>query len=378
MQDAQPTSEDAKYLSSLNPEFGDARGFWKLYDDLANSKDRDLSKDLNGNLDTLLIFAGLFSAINTAFISFTMSDLSPVSLDKTNALLELLVLKTNDTTVTPSQLSLPFTPNPGSVVANCLLYASLCCSLFSAAGAMLGKEWLRHFDRKRQVASLGDQARYRQRKFRGIQKWHFQETILMLPYVLLLSVFLFFTGLVPYLLHVNRAVAGVVVAFLICGSISWGFTILSCILDPLSPYHTSLTFFVVTALKRDESPGASPPTSPIPQPASAVSRFSNKFHLAGHSWPSSPVDATHQMASQANARRESETSGKYAARSYPAAVATSMPGRLQRMQSLYSGTPHVDVHQANDKHALNAETVRWLLGATSKPEDLVVVAQNLC
>lgn len=56
MQEVQSESGDGGYGSSLNPEFGDARDFWKLYDDLANSKDRELSKDLNGNLDTLFIF----------------------------------------------------------------------------------------------------------------------------------------------------------------------------------------------------------------------------------------------------------------------------------------------------------------------------------
>ncbi|KIO17563.1 hypothetical protein M407DRAFT_84854, partial [Tulasnella calospora MUT 4182] len=207
MEESPLEAPDGKYQSSLKPEFGDGRGFWKLYDDLAESKDRDLSMDLNGNLDTLLIFAGLFSAVNTAFISFTMSDLSPGSMDQTNALLERVALLLDNSTQTPGGQSSSFTPHPASVLANCLLYASLCCSLFSAAGAMLGKEWLRFFDRKQQVASLGDKARFRQRKFRGIQKWHFQETVQMLPYVLLLSVFLFFTGLVPFLLRVNKAVA---------------------------------------------------------------------------------------------------------------------------------------------------------------------------
>ncbi|KAG8933382.1 hypothetical protein FRC01_009543 [Tulasnella sp. 417] len=32
----------------------------------------------------------------------------------------------------------------------------------------------------------------------------------------------------------------------------------------------------------------------------------------------------------------------------------------------------------DEKHMLNAETVNWLLGITSKPEDLLIVAQNLC
>lgn len=56
MDDEQSEAADAKYVSSLNPEFGDARGFWNRYEELAGSNDRELSNDLNANLDTLLIF----------------------------------------------------------------------------------------------------------------------------------------------------------------------------------------------------------------------------------------------------------------------------------------------------------------------------------
>ncbi|KIO18703.1 hypothetical protein M407DRAFT_83636, partial [Tulasnella calospora MUT 4182] len=203
MDGEQSEATDSKYVSSLNPEFGDARGFWNRYEELAGHNDRELSGDLNANLDNLLIFAGLFSAINTAFISFTMPSLSPDSFDRTNALLELILLKTDNGTFTRSSPSAPFSPNATTVVANCLLYASLCCSLLAAAGAMLGKEWLRNFDRKGQVASLGEQARLRQKKIRAVRRWYFRESIQLFPYTLLLSVVLFFAGLVPYLIGIN-------------------------------------------------------------------------------------------------------------------------------------------------------------------------------
>ncbi|KAG8951205.1 hypothetical protein FRC04_006687 [Tulasnella sp. 424] len=330
MQEVQSESGDGGSESSLNPEFGDARDFWKLYDDLANSKDRDLSEDLNGNLDTL-----------------------------TNALLELIVLRPDNNTLPPARLSPPFSPDPTSVAANCLLYASLCCSLFSAAGAVLGKEWLRHFDRKREVASLGDQARFRQKKLRGIQKWYFQETVQMLPYVLLLSLLFFFAGLVPYLLRVNKAVAGVVIAFSVCGVVFWGFTILSCVIDPLSPYQTSLTFFLHTLLRVDEKSTASVGTQDNPADSR---RGSNN-------------------AGDAQQRQSTPSGGG------PTQVART--GQLK--DSARSGIPHselarnrdkhvLDVETARnrDKHVLNAEAAGWLLTVTSKPEDLVVVAQNIC
>lgn len=294
-----------------------------------------------------------------------MSDLSPGSLDRTNALLELVVLRPDNSTLTPARLSPPFSPDPASVAANCLLYASLCCSLFSAAGAVLGKEWLRHFDRKRQVASLGDQARFRQKKVRGIQRWYFQETVQLLPYVLLLSVLFFFAGLIPYLLRANKAVAGVVIAFSVCGIVFWGLTMLSCIIDPLSPYQTSLTFFLHSFLQIDEK---------------STTSVGTQDTRVGHSGPDSSAPDESIGIGPADSRRESNNTGDAPQQhSIPSGGgATQVTPTEPREDSAYSGIPHSDLARNRDKNVLNAETAGWLLAVTSKPEDLVVVAQNLC
>ncbi|KIO19474.1 hypothetical protein M407DRAFT_82759, partial [Tulasnella calospora MUT 4182] len=149
------------YVPNISSRFGQIGDFWKRYDDLADKKDREMSKNLNGNLDVLLIFAGLFSAVNTAFISLATSSLSPNPADKTNALLELLVRRADNNTLTSTDLSPPFSPPPTLIASSCLLYASLCCSLTSAMGAMLAKEWLQSFDRTGHTGSLEEQARFR-------------------------------------------------------------------------------------------------------------------------------------------------------------------------------------------------------------------------
>ncbi|KIO21316.1 hypothetical protein M407DRAFT_80528, partial [Tulasnella calospora MUT 4182] len=173
--------------------------FWKRYDRQADIHDNKMIEDLSENLDVLLIFAALFSAINTAFISLTMPGLSSDPLTETNALLRLLVMKVDNNTLITADLSPPFNPSSNSVIVNCLLYGSLSCSLLVAVGAMMAKEWLQSFDRTGQTGPLEEQGRFRQRKFNGVRQWHLEPIIRSLPNVLLSSVILFFAGVCLFL-----------------------------------------------------------------------------------------------------------------------------------------------------------------------------------
>ncbi|KIO20334.1 hypothetical protein M407DRAFT_81690, partial [Tulasnella calospora MUT 4182] len=155
--------------------------FWKRYDRQADIHDNKMSEDLSENLDVLLIFAALFSAINTAFISLTMPGLSSDPLTETNALLRLLVMRADNNTLVPADPSPPFASSSNSVIVNCLLYASLSCSLLAAVGAMMAKEWLQSFDRSGQTGPLEEQGRFRQGKFNGVQQWHLESIIRSLP-----------------------------------------------------------------------------------------------------------------------------------------------------------------------------------------------------
>ncbi|KIO18561.1 hypothetical protein M407DRAFT_83807, partial [Tulasnella calospora MUT 4182] len=196
--------DDPSPLAPLRlPPLAQINDFWKRYDRLADIHDKKLTSNLNGNLDVLLIFAALFSAINTTFISITMPELSPNPSDETNTLLRLLVMKVDNTTLPPADLSTPFSPNSTSIAVNCLLYASLSCSLLAAVGAMMAKEWLQSFDRTGQTGPLDEQGRFRQRKFNGVEHWHLEAVIKFLPNLLLLSVILFFAGVCLFLFHIN-------------------------------------------------------------------------------------------------------------------------------------------------------------------------------
>ncbi|KAG8915660.1 hypothetical protein FRC00_001655 [Tulasnella sp. 408] len=168
-----------------------------------------------------------------------MPDLSPSPSDETNTLLRLLVMRADNNTLTPSDLSPPFSPKSTSIIVNCLLYASLSCSLLAAVGAMMAKEWLQSFDRSGQTGPLEDQGKLRQRKFNGVEEWHLEAVIKFLPNLLLLSVILFFAGIGLFLFPINTAVAGTVIAFSGLGVVLSGIAIIAGAISPLCPYQSA-------------------------------------------------------------------------------------------------------------------------------------------
>lgn len=170
-----------------------------------------------------------------------MTSLSPNPLDRTNAMLELLVLRPENSTARPLETSPSFSPSQNSITANCLLYASLCCSITAAVGAMLAKEWLQSYSRSGQAGPLEEQVRFRQGKYTAAQEWHLESVILFLPNLLLLSVLLFFAGLSLFLFPVNSTVGAVVIAFFGVGMALSSATVVAGAISPFCPYQTAIS-----------------------------------------------------------------------------------------------------------------------------------------
>ncbi|KAG1734111.1 hypothetical protein EDB19DRAFT_1594655, partial [Suillus lakei] len=113
--------------------------FWASYKTVSGEYDDDMLERCNGNMDIVLIFAGLFSAVNTAFIIATQQNPS----DTTNVLLVQLI----QTTFNGSPAAQPTIPLPSPGFSSskpwmqALAYASLAFSLLAAYGAVMGKQW---------------------------------------------------------------------------------------------------------------------------------------------------------------------------------------------------------------------------------------------
>ncbi|KAG9045123.1 hypothetical protein FS837_006981 [Tulasnella sp. UAMH 9824] len=228
--------------SSILPNFihlSQIGDFWKRYDALAESHDTKMYKQINGLLDVLLIFAGLFSAINTAFISLTMPALSPSPSAETNMLLRLLVAKADNSSLSPSAIAQPFTPEPISVAMNGFLFASLSCSLYGALIIMFLKESLSTLDGAKQPGPIENQGRFRQRKLDGVRTWHLATCISLLPYVISVSLALFAIGVEMWLFTVNATVGAIVGATVVVETVLALAVIIAGAIHPQCPYATA-------------------------------------------------------------------------------------------------------------------------------------------
>ncbi|KAF9778074.1 hypothetical protein BJ322DRAFT_988349, partial [Thelephora terrestris] len=117
--------------------------FFAIYRKESEEFDRENTKKYDEDLNTSLIFAGLFSAASSAFIIDVQSKLEPDSNQLIAAYMQVLLHATNPNLYPDAELPSATWPGPSYVivVVQCLLYASLAISLFTALVAMLGKQW---------------------------------------------------------------------------------------------------------------------------------------------------------------------------------------------------------------------------------------------
>ncbi|KAG8871751.1 hypothetical protein FRB97_008328 [Tulasnella sp. 331] len=230
--------------------FGEAGNFWVKYDEMASKSDDDMIERLNGNLDILLIFAGLFSSVNTAFIVVALNILSAGSADQTNHLLRLLLTNGTSNAFTSDDLAPPsFRPSTAAVRQNCLFFASLGCSLLAAAGTVLAKQWLQCYQRTGQTGPMRSQAMKRTEKFLGAEFWELSRVVETLPALLQVSLVLFFAALVDYLWQIDRLVAVVMLTLASVGYIAYGFTVIVSTMDEACPFQTPISRYLRTSYR---------------------------------------------------------------------------------------------------------------------------------
>ncbi|KAG8937551.1 hypothetical protein FRC03_008048, partial [Tulasnella sp. 419] len=140
------THEQAKYsvpepLSHKADRTDSNTLLWPAYNKVATGYDAELLKGWNASLDILLIFAALFSVINTIFVIESYKGLRPDPADVTNTLLRALIIHRNDNTTLTSEELYP-RPEPSSITINCFFVASLSCSLSAAFGALIARQWV--------------------------------------------------------------------------------------------------------------------------------------------------------------------------------------------------------------------------------------------
>ncbi|TFK93352.1 hypothetical protein K466DRAFT_451478, partial [Polyporus arcularius HHB13444] len=169
-------------------------------------------------MDTLLVYAGLFSAVLTAFNVQSYQLLQPDPMDPTLAVLREISAQLSSFTVAPPfvnatrsfdslNVSQPSFHAPGSAVwLNTLWFASLVCSLSSASIALFVKQWLHEATVQGTSRKSG---RLRQYRLHGLLKWQVGAIVVALPILLQIAAVLFLVGLLVLLWTLHNTVAAI-------------------------------------------------------------------------------------------------------------------------------------------------------------------------
>ncbi|KAK7038443.1 hypothetical protein R3P38DRAFT_2515714 [Favolaschia claudopus] len=200
-------------------------------------------------MEGMLIFAGLFSAVLTAFLIESYKTLNPDPEDLTVLLLarisEQIVASANG-----SASAIPFPlkfdddagPTPAAFACNALWFLSLGLSLTCALIATLVEQWAREFLHRTDIHSAPlIRARVFSFLYYGLRRFNMHAIVDVIPLLLHLALLLFFSGLVAFLIPVNTAIAIIAAAMLFI--VASAYSILTVF--PLryldSPYRTPLT-----------------------------------------------------------------------------------------------------------------------------------------
>ncbi|KAH7923688.1 hypothetical protein BV22DRAFT_566534 [Leucogyrophana mollusca] len=230
--------------STIAQESGtdDMSRFWATYKRHAEEYDSEFFDKYKDDMDIVLIFAGLFSAVSTAFLTAMQSSLSADPTDTTNALLMQVVHALNNSTFAGQNLEPPAWNGPGPTMTwvQSLIYASLSASLLAALGAVLGKQWLGQY-RQKGLGMNDERGRRRQKKLDGLKTWHFHIVLEALPVLLQISLLLFSVALSAYVWTRQPTIGAVVISTTSLGVLFYVSITATAVISPNCPFQTPLS-----------------------------------------------------------------------------------------------------------------------------------------
>ncbi|KAH8995453.1 hypothetical protein EDB92DRAFT_1943456 [Lactarius akahatsu] len=235
------TPEKATYSDSSGAIFS-------IYITHTQHLDEENVENWKGVADRILIFTGLFSATVAIFIAISYPNLQQDPNIITQSLLsqisqQLSNASSNDASATSNaSIQSSFIP-PGSVVfINSVWFLSLVLSLMCALLATFLQQWARRYlHAVRQNHPPHVRAHIREYFARGARRFHIFGLVEALPLLLLVSMHLFFAGLVAFAFRANHTVAYFTTAIVGFSSLSYiALTLLPLIFHDC-PYYTPLT-----------------------------------------------------------------------------------------------------------------------------------------
>ncbi|KAG2135300.1 hypothetical protein DEU56DRAFT_396617, partial [Suillus clintonianus] len=220
--------------------------FWGVYKRVAEEHDGEFLERYTSDMDIVLVFSGLFSAVSTSFIVAMEPNLNPNPSDTTNALLTQLVqIGLGNLTAAGTAAAAPgstWSPSPTTVWIQMIAYASLSMSLLAAFGAVLGKQWLGYYKSNRYGrGSQEERGKRRQETFDGIITWYFDAVVQSFPVLLQISLLLFGIALGANMWTEQPSIAWVIIATTVFGFLFYSLTVMACLISPACPFQTPIS-----------------------------------------------------------------------------------------------------------------------------------------
>ncbi|KAJ7599652.1 hypothetical protein C8J56DRAFT_846401 [Mycena floridula] len=198
-----------------------------------NKHDEDMCSGLQSDIDTTLVFAGLFSA---AVTPFTIESYKWLSEDP-NQISIRLISQLSGHLGTPNLPELaPFAVSLSSVRINICWFLSLVVALATALIGIIAKQWLREYQHDAAISSK-QAFKLRQLRHQSWEKWHVPSIVSSLSILLEIALVLFFTGVVDLLWTLNRPVA-------LCITVTVAGAVLFLIITTILPSFYVLLYLV--------------------------------------------------------------------------------------------------------------------------------------
>lgn len=183
-------------------------------------KDFDTNRinQMDTYIDTLLTFAGLFSAALTAFLVQVYIELKPDNTQSTAPILldisrQLYAISLGQT-ASISNVPLPSVDPPKLLVlTTSLWFISLVLALGAALFGILVKQWLREYMRWTDIFPLQHAIHVREYRNRDLENWHIEGIVSIISECLEVGLVLFFLGLAVLLWRINSTTAQVASVF---------------------------------------------------------------------------------------------------------------------------------------------------------------------
>ncbi|KAL1742844.1 hypothetical protein HDZ31DRAFT_16453, partial [Schizophyllum fasciatum] len=187
---------------------------WQEFFQMVNRHDARLCQHMREEIDSLMIFAGLFSGVLTAFIIESYKWLLQQPDDLTADYMRQLLAFMSKTAIAAVQPTVARPSLPDGIVSliNGLWFSSLSLSLTSALLGIVSKQWLREYLRDTDRSPETNLA-VRQVKFEGLMHWCVGAIVTAIPLLLQGALFLFLIGIVYLLWHIQPVVAALISAF---------------------------------------------------------------------------------------------------------------------------------------------------------------------